>query len=63
MKVFEDVVGYVLGGLKWIGKNYKLNIECVNFVVLCIFDMLVMLVEMVFIFNLDEEWCLIDLVY
>lgn len=38
-------------------------VECVNFVVLCLLDVLLILVEIVFISNLVEECKLCDLVY
>jgi N-acetylmuramoyl-L-alanine amidase len=60
MKASQDAAGYVLDGLKQIGKTHKPQIEFANFEVLRNSDMPAMLVETGFISNPDEERRLTD---
>ena len=55
MKASEDMAGYVLEGLKALGKTHKPHVERANFVVLRSPDVPSMLVETAFITNPDEE--------
>lgn len=55
MKASEDMAGYVLSGLKQLGKTHKSEVERANFVVLRSPDVPSMLVETAFITNPDEE--------
>ncbi len=60
MKASQDAAGYVLDGLKQLGKTHKPRIEFANFEVLRNSDMPAMLVETGFISNADEEKRLVD---
>ncbi len=60
MKASQDAAGYVLDGLKQLGKTHKPRIEFANFEVLRNSDMPAMLVETGFISNADEEKRLFD---
>ncbi len=60
MKASQDAAGYVLDGLKQLGKTHKPQIEFANFEVLRNSDMPAMLVETGFISNPDEERRLTD---
>ena len=60
MKASQDAAGYVLDGLKQLGKTHKPQIEFANFEVLRNSDMPAMLVETGFISNADEEKRLFD---
>ncbi len=60
MKASQDAAGYVLDGLKQLGKTHKPQIEFANFEVLRNADMPAMLVETGFISNADEEKRLFD---
>ncbi len=60
MKASQDAAGYVLDGLKQLGKTHKPRIEFANFEVLRNSDMPAMLVETGFISNAEEEKRLID---
>lgn len=60
MKASQDAAGYVLDGLKQLGKTHKPQIEFANFEVLRNSDMPAMLVETGFISNAEEEKRLFD---
>lgn len=60
MKASQDAAGYVLDGLKQLGKTHKPQIEFANFEVLRNSDMPAMLVETGFISNPEEEKRLFD---
>lgn len=60
MKASQDAAGYVLDGLKRLGKTHKPQIEFANFEVLRNSDMPAMLVETGFISNAEEEKRLFD---
>lgn len=60
MKASQDAAGYVLDGLKQLGKTHKPQIEFANFEVLRNSDMPAMLVETGFISNAEEENRLFD---
>ena len=60
MKASQNAAGYVLDGLKQLGKTHKPQIEFANFEVLRNSDMPSMLVETGFISNPDEEKRLTD---
>ncbi len=60
MKASQDAAGYVLDGLKQLGKTHKPQIEFANFEVLRNSDMPAMLVETGFISNAEEEKRLVD---